>query len=164
MQPIMSALTDTEAGDKIESEILSVFRRVPNLNLPSKFADTRSASSSDVIHYVTPQPCDLIVTVKGGATLYLEVKASRVHSSLYDGIANVRKIQAASARRIHKLGGIYLFIFVDRANHIIKAYSGNDIAQYYFKNTDNKPEPLTMMSWSGRLEFINNLIETYQKG
>ena len=150
---LYSSYSDQEAGDLFEKEILSVLRKKPNECYPFKLADTKSASREKEVRYIAPQPCDLIVVKQSGA-IFLELKASRVHSDIWSGISLIRDIQAASAKRIHRLGCSYYFLFLDRRNHKLKVYNGNDVANYYHK-TGDECVTVSTISWSNRSELLS---------
>jgi len=151
--------TDVEAGELIEKEILSLFRRYPSKCYPFKLTDTKAASSGNNLSYVQPVPSDLIVTLKNGVTVYVEIKSSRVHQTIWDAMGNIRNIQAASARRITKLDGYYYFILVDRVNKTIMAYEGKGVSRYYHKKSKETFQPKLSGSWAKRLSFIEGFID-----
>ena len=122
-------LSATEAGDRLETDVLSLFRKNSQDCYAFKLVDTSGSSREGKVNYVLPQPSDFMVTNHHGETLYIEVKASCVHECLSSAIQNVRPVQAAAARRVTKLGGKYYFLFIDRKNHKIKLYIGIEVSK-----------------------------------
>ena len=158
---LFSSLSDQEAGNFAESNVLSSIRKHSSISHITPFADTRSASSGGAVKIINPVPSDHIVTLLGGNSLYIEVKASRKHESIYTAIKGVRNVQAATARRIGKLRGSYVFVFIDRVNHLFHVYSGTEVADYFYRTSSYEKPPIISGHWVDRDKLTLSLLEGF---
>lgn len=96
-----------EAWKKTEKEFESAFARKGKGAFVHRLTDTAAAkATSGKKAFVKAQPSDYIVTDEGH-TFYAEVKSS--HDTTSFPHSNIQQFQMASARRITKAGGNYVF-------------------------------------------------------
>lgn len=154
-------LEPQEAGIKFQDDVLAEMRKLNELCYVTPLADTRSASRSEDVRFINPQPSDISGVSNGGKSLYIECKASESHADMYDRIQLIRKNQAVAALRVTRMQGNYFFVFLDRINSKIKAYDGEHAARFYQRKVRDRKPPLLSMPWARRREFFIKLLEEH---